>query len=135
MGFTPFSIIVAVLAISATTSDRIDKLVVDLSSDPMWENGSFPSLDLPETASTEQVVAETLKMTDFPVFPRRTMPYKILEVRRVHIKGSLSDLYTAVLIKTDHLGYQIILLKYLGHPGSWWTGIFGANRTGYSGYE
>jgi hypothetical protein len=135
MGLIPFSIIVAVLAISATTSDRIDKLVVDLSSDPMWENGDSPALDLPETASTKQVVAETLKMTGFPVFPRGAITYKILEVRRVHIKGSLPDLYTAVLLKTDHLGYQIMLIKHLGHPGSWWTAIFGANRPGYPGYE
>jgi hypothetical protein len=123
MSSTSFFIIAALLTAVAATTDPIDRLVADLSADPMWMNGISPIIDLPQDASTKEVVAEVLKMTGFPSYPRRPWTYKILKIRQVHIKGPLPDLYTAVLLDTNH-GRQIVLLRYLEH--SWWSRVIGA---------
>ena len=115
--------ILASLLIAAAPVDPIDRLVADLSADPYWGNEASPSIDLPKAASTKEVVAEVLKMTGFPSYPRKPWIYKILKIRQVHIKGPLPDLYTAVLLDTNH-GRQIVLLQYLGH--GWWSDVIGA---------
>jgi hypothetical protein len=128
MGRVLLSILAATLIVGTTPTDPIDKLVADLSSNGLWENGSSPSLDLPKTAITEEVVAKTFATTGFPIPAGKAVTYKIVEIKQVHIKGSLPDLYTAVLLKTDRVGYQVMLLKYLeGTPGFWWTKIIGVN--------
>ncbi len=80
------SFLAAVLLLGATTTDPIDRLVAELASDPMWENGTSPDLDLPKTATTEEVVAKAFRMAGFS---GKGTNYKILEIRKVHIRGSL----------------------------------------------
>ena len=113
----------------AAVADPIDRLVADLlSSYGLWENGVFPILGLPETASTDEVVAKTFKMTGFD--KGQVTSYKVLKIRQVHIRGSLPDLYTAVLVQTD-FGEKIVLLKYVGASVGWWSRVYDANHTYY----
>jgi hypothetical protein len=116
MSSLSFSILAALLVAVASTTDPIDKVVADLSANPLWENGLSASLDLPKTATTEQVVAKVFQMTGFS---GKGTSYKILKTRKVHIKGSLPDLYTAVLLKTGP-NEEVVLLQY---NGDWWSRI------------
>jgi hypothetical protein len=107
---------------TATVSDPIERLVADFSASyGLWENGTFPMLGLPETASTDEVVAKTFKMTGFD--KGQVTSYKILKIRQAHIRGSLPDLYTAVLVQTD-FGEKIVLFKYVGSSVGWWSRVY-----------
>jgi hypothetical protein len=122
-------IVVLCLTSCATKPDPIDRLASDFSSSHgLWENGAFPMLGLPATASTEEVVAKTFKMTGFD--KGHVTSYKILKIREIHIQGSLPDLYTAVLVQTD-FGEKIVLFKYVGSSVGWWSRVYDANRTYY----
>jgi type IV pilus biogenesis protein CpaD/CtpE len=120
------AIIAALLVGCATTPDPIDRLVADYSaSHGMWVNGTYPILDMPQTASPEQVIKKRFEMG----LPRgQVANYKILKIRQIHIPtGQIgSDLYTAALVQTDS-GEKIVLLKYDGRD--WWSRVEDANRT------
>ena len=105
MNAISFSIIAALLVGVPTITDPIDKFVADCSSTAGWEFGLGLAINLPETASPETVVAAVPK--------RQFGSYKILEVKRVHIKGGLSDLYTLVLLKTE-VDEKIVIISYKG---------------------
>ena len=112
------------LLVAATPLDPIDRLVNQLSADPLWGNGALPSLDLPKTATTtEQVVAEYLKNVRFPTEHPQLWKYRILEIRKVKIRPSL-DTFNAVLLDTNY-GRQIILIQHdKGREWECWS--FGA---------
>ena len=84
---------------------------VDKMSGPTWKNGISPRLDLPKTASTEELVAKVLA----------GRKYKILETRKVWIEGGGpgSDTYTAILVETGSQK-QVVLLQF---DGSWWSHV------------
>jgi hypothetical protein len=129
MRSTFFTIFAALLVGCSTTPDPIDHLVADFSASyGLWENGIFPILGLPETASSEQVIKKTFEMTGFD--KGHLTSYKIVEIRQVHIRGSLPDLYTAALVQTD-LGEKIVLFKYDGPKVGWWSRVYDANHTYY----
>jgi hypothetical protein len=109
---------------STRTPDPIDRLVAELSASHLWQNGSLPILDLPETASPEQVIERTLAMITFD--KGHVTSYRISKVRQVHIRGSLPDLYTAALVQTN-FGEKIVLLKYnVGARSPWWSRVYDA---------
>jgi hypothetical protein len=97
----------------------IDLLVADLEAKPMWQNGGFPRLDLPRTASVPDVVAMVLTKVGFDA--GRVKTHRILETHEV---GIGEERYTAVLLDTD-LGRKIMLLRY-GSPSGWWSRVFDA---------
>jgi hypothetical protein len=119
-----FSIFAALLVGCATTAaDPIDQLVTRLSTPPqsgLWQNGLFPIIKLPATASTNEVLAKVLE--------RQVDSYKVLKIRQVHIPGNLPDLYTAVLIQTS-AGEKIVLFKYEGEAVGWWSRIYDAKES------
>src|SRR2546422_3494314 len=96
-----------------------------------WRNGMSPILELPATASTEQVVSRVFQMTGFD--RGHVTSHKILKVRDVSIPGSLPDIRTAVVVDTD-LVSKIVLLKYEGPAVGWWSRVYDteppANRIG-----
>ena len=114
-------IVAALLAGCITTRnpvdhDPIDQLVTSLSSSHgLWRRSSPPAIKLPATASTKEVVAQALE--------GKVASYKILKSRPVHIQGSLSDLYTAVLIQTN-AGEKIVIFRYEEEAAGWRTWIF-----------
>jgi hypothetical protein len=86
------------------TPDSIDALLARLSSSHgLWQNGPFPRLDVPETASAEQVVRSVFEKISFD--RGRVTAHRVLLVREVRID---SDSYTAVLVDTN-LGKKIVL--------------------------
>ncbi|MGA2867154.1 MAG: hypothetical protein ABSF95_21975 [Verrucomicrobiota bacterium] len=108
--------------------DPIQRLVARLSSSHgLWQNGLFPKLDLPATASTEQVVSRVFQMSGFD--KGHVTTHRILETRQVRIPGSLPDIYTAVLVDTD-LGKKIVLLKHEGPAAGWWSRVYDAETSG-----
>ncbi|MBN1384176.1 MAG: hypothetical protein JW983_04750 [Elusimicrobia bacterium] len=116
-----YLVLVVLFTGCATAPDRIDSLVTRLSSDHLWQNGEYPILGLPKSASTEQVVAKVFKMTGFD--KGHVTKYKILKVREVRITGSLPDVYTAVLVSTD-FGNKIVLIRYDGPNLGWWSRVY-----------
>ena len=103
--------------------DSIETLVARLSSSHgLWVNGLYPTLDLPATASTEQVVARVFQMTGFD--KGHVSSHRILETRLVRIGDSFPDAtYTAVLVETD-LGRKIVLLQHSSPSGGWWSRVY-----------
>jgi uncharacterized protein YceK len=124
MRFVILPIIACLLAGCATkpqprvaASGPIDWLVTDLQT-YKWGSEAYPMLDLPESASPDEVVAKTFQMTGFD--KGHVTSYKIMEIRQVHIPGSLPDLYTAVLVHTD-FGQKIVLFQY---RGGWMSRVY-----------
>ena len=114
----------ATMPATRVSKDVIDRLVERLSfSHGLWTNGVFPSLGLPETASTEQVVARVFEMTGFD--GGNVKSHQIVETRAVRIDGSMPEAYTAVLVDTD-MGRKIVLLQYQGTQagGMWWSRVY-----------
>jgi len=122
-----FAILAALLVGCATTSDPVDRLVTRLSSSHgLWRNGEFPSLGLPASASTEQLVSRVFQMTGFE--RGQVTTHRILKVRKVRIPGDLPDIYTAVVTDTD-LGRKIVLFKYEGPATGWWSRVYDAETS------
>src|SRR5262245_35374756 len=103
--------------VTRTTVDPIDELVATLSASPLWLNGSSPIGDLPESASTDKVIARVFQLIGFE--EGRVKTHRILETRVVLIPSGFSEPCTAVLVETD-LGRKIVLLKYGGARTGWW---------------
>jgi hypothetical protein len=118
-----FAFVFLTIGITNSWADSLDRLAAKLSANPMWENGMFPTLDLPATATADQVVAKVLKSVSFD--KGRVKTYKILKTKQLQIRGSLPNLYTASLLDTD-LGKKILLYKYSGAATGWWSRVFEA---------
>jgi hypothetical protein len=129
-----FATIIAAMLVGCATaaSDPIDQLVTNLSASHLWENGMFPDIKLPATASTEEVVTKIVAKTAFENAQHASVynvtKFKILKIRRVRIPGSLPDQYTAVLIQTD-FGERIVLFKYVGEAVGWWSRVYDAKTS------
>ncbi len=63
-------------------------------------NGLYQSVDLPQTASPEQVVQQVFQRAE-------VTSYKILKIRGIH----MPELYTAVLAQTNR-GEKVVLIQY-----------------------
>jgi hypothetical protein len=85
-------------------------------------------IDLPEIAAPEEVLRTALEKLGFD--SGKVRQYKPLETRRVNIRGSLPNSYTAMLVDTD-LGQKVVLIKYAGPTVGWWSRVYDANRTYY----
>jgi len=110
----------------ATKPDEIDGLVADLSSSHgIWLNGfPPPSVDLRQSATFQQVVAEVFRKADFD--PGRVTSYRILKTRRVQIADNYPESYIAVLADTN-LGKKIVLMYYDQTGRYWWRRIYNVN--------
>jgi hypothetical protein len=105
-------------------SDPIDALVAQLTrTGGMWLNGLSPVLELPENASTEELVAEFFQKVSYE--QGQIKSHTIADSRRVTITpGIFDDQYTAVLVDTN-LGRKILLLQY-SKNGGWWSRVYDA---------
>ena len=108
------------------TPDAIDWLVADLgSSYGVFQNGAVTSLNLPETASAEEVVSNAFKKDWFYKIPAH---YSILESRKIEFP-LLRDKYTAALVETG-IGRKIVLYEYAGSEIGWFR-IYDAPKSFY----
>jgi hypothetical protein len=98
-------------------TDPIDDLVAKLSADGgLWKNGSFQPVQLPETAPSGQLVQQILAM-------HQIKNYTLLNLRTVHIRGSVPDAYTAALIRTGP-SENIVLFNFAGTGLGWWNRVY-----------
>jgi hypothetical protein len=131
---------------AAAKSDPITTLVERLSASPFWQNGMAPILELPATASTDEVITRMFEKISFA--EGRVTQYGILETRLVQIPDSLPYpspyyptvaavksskrlpyTYMAALVRTDY-GDKIVLLKYGGPRIGWWSRVYDARPSG-----
>ena len=98
--------------------EPVDSLLQSLSGQNLWQNGLFPTVNLPASASPRQVAAESLRNA-------RIDKFTIVEVREVIIPGASMDKYSAVVVDSAP-GQKIVLLRHLGPGNGWWTRIYDA---------
>ena len=112
----------------ATTRDPIDTLVTRLSSSGLWREGPSAIINLPQTASIEQVLDALFHTT--PLARGWVSSHKILKIRRqVHVPPNF---YTVVLVQTN-LGEKIVLLRYerlASQASRWWIRVYDAKTSG-----
>lgn len=115
-------------ASTATTDDfyspvaSIDALVARLDANPMWENGGFSAITLPQNAPVPKIVDRALALVS-PDF-KTTPPHQILETRQVNIGTD----YIACRVQLTGAGRKIVLLRWLGNAPviGWWSRVFDA---------
>jgi hypothetical protein len=124
------------VADSARKPDLIDRLVEEFSSSHgIWLNGfPSPAIDLPMSATMDEVVSQALDQVDF--HPGRVTKFRILTVRRVYIidnpfvetKPDLygENNYVAVLVDTN-LGKMILVIRP-ARQGVWFWRIYKADE-------
>lgn len=113
-------VVVYCAAGQATPEDPIGDLVAKLhASGGMWINGLFRSKGVPDEATPEQVVAETVKHIGFD--RRAPNTYRIREVRQVDPnRGSTnSGPYTAVWVEISS-GAKVLLYSTHGVWSRWY---------------
>lgn len=94
--------------------DAIDRLVLALSKMPLWENGAFAIIELPENAPAEKLIARVYEDKSFR---------KVVTKRRVHIPAGGTD-YLAVLVDTG-VKKEVVLLRFMPEkPQGWWNRTF-----------
>jgi len=99
--------------------DPVDALVTRLTASPLWINGTFPAVKLPQAASPSAVLGEMFTKISFEPGPVKT--HTIVSTREVRI-GAEPKPYTAVVVDTN-LGRKIVLLQHQGDSG-WWSRVF-----------
>lgn len=98
--------------------DPIDRLVSRLAaSHGLWVNGCYPTLDLPASATPDEVLTRMFERIGFD--QGHVKRYQILASRVVTIPGS-GD-YTALTVDTD-MGRKIVLIQR--ESAEWWTRVF-----------
>jgi hypothetical protein len=104
----------------ATSSDVIDRLMVQVAHETV---GSylFVPIDLPATASPEQLVSALSKRGDFG--SRQIQSFKIVKIRPAQSGPDDWQRYTAVLLDTN-VGQKIVLLRQELAKDKWYGWYF-----------
>jgi len=127
-------IVFALLIACVTKADSITELVTRVSSQPEWRYGIYPTIDLPQSATTNQVVEQIFKTTAFRTDAgiQSVKTFKILEIRQVCIPASDAVPYTAVLTETD-LGRKIAVFRLEQDQKKpyWWSRVYDAKPSAY----
>ena len=99
------------VALGCRPSDPIERIVQEESANDFFPSGLYKPIDLPATASPEQVIGKLFGA-----------PIKVLTNREVRISESL---YTAALVETSGRR-KVILIRY--NPGAklsgWWSRVY-----------
>lgn len=104
----------------APRADGTDQLVALLSASPMWNNGSFPRIDMPETEEVPRIVARVFEEVSFD--RGRVTEHAVVRTRLVSI-GEGPKPFFAVLVETN-LGPKIVLLQHQGPSVGWWSRVY-----------
>ena len=114
-------LLLACLSLGWSQGDPVEALVKRLSATHgLWINGLSPTLDLPATASPEEVVGQVFQRVSFA--QGRIKKHSIVRVSEVTIVGGAPD------------PYPILVLHYLMRPkrvfilsqnfSGWWSRVF-----------
>lgn len=107
---------------NSAAGEPIDRLVSWLSARPLWKNGMSPKIDLPPSASAEDVLTRVFASTGFDEGHVKRHAIRVSKQVRI---GADTAPYTAVLVETD-LGDKIVLLRH-EPPSGWWSRVFDAS--------
>ncbi len=99
----------------------VDRLVSELTKQPLWINGSFPRINLEKSASTKEVAAAYFSQTSEA--KGRIEEWTIENEQPVTIPGSHGSDFTAITCSTDQ-GERILLIRYLSSEVGWWCRSF-----------
>lgn len=102
--------------------DSIDKLVKKLEAQPLWTNGLFPKIDLPEGANPDTVVKAVLEKISFD--KGKATRHTIVDSRKAKIAPDTRE-YLALLLDTDQ-GKKVMLLQWQG-TSTGWSRVFDAD--------
>lgn len=107
----------ATTAATAAPADAaaIDRLVDKLSKSMLWQNGTFPKIDLPQSASSGEVLRRMFELISFDA--GKVTRHTVLAERDVKL-GDAS--YKALVVDTDR-GKQVVLMRFEGPQVGWWT--------------
>ena len=105
------------IAPSNVAPDPIDQLVAKLTTQPLWNNGEYIPVKLPESATAEQVLQQVFQN----LLVANT---KVLEVRQVKITPDVTRAYSAALYQTGAVR-KIVLCQF--QNGGWWNRIYEAD--------
>jgi len=95
----------------------VERLSADRSGD--WINGLYLRLDLPATASVEEVFDRMFERS--PFHEGFVRDYTIVEMRPVVIEGLRAEPFTAAIVDTN-FGRRIVLFRR--ERLDWWTRIY-----------
>jgi len=98
--------------------DAIDRLAKRLAAEPMWENGMFPRIALPETSTIDELVPAAFGRVSFD--HGRARRRTIVASRSVRVG---EESYVAAIVDTD-VGRKVLLARWRGPQVGWWTRVF-----------
>lgn len=106
---------------ASANTDAIQELVDRLSADRSgeWVNGLYPKLDLPRSATVEEVFDRMFQRVSFD--DGRVTRFRILELRGVVIESLRPEQYNAAVVETD-LGRKLVLFRR--ERLDWWTRVY-----------
>jgi len=119
---TTVSVSASVSAAPTATSDfyapaaSIDELVARLARSPVWNNGGFSAINLPENAPVEKIVARAVALVSSD--EKSPPPHRILETRNVVIGGGPE--YIACRVELGNGKRKIFLFQWMP-SGHWWN--------------
>ncbi len=97
--------------------DPVDRLMHRVSNETVWSY-PFKAIDLPATATPEELVAALSKRRVLELGHFEFRGYKISQIRSVQTEPPESDKYTAVVLETS-LGQKIVLLQPIQRGTNW----------------
>jgi hypothetical protein len=112
-----FIAVLAFILLGCSRRDPFDR-VMDYVSHESVPSYMFMPVDLPATASPEQLISALKVRGDFGSRQIYTGSVKILETRSVNTEPPMSLAYTGVLIDTN-LGHKMVLFQPLSSKGKW----------------
>jgi len=104
--------------VDGASRDAVDAVVRELSNVPFPTGGLAPTIDLPATASVEEVLKAMFAIVSFT--PGRVTRHSVLGSRRVSIPTADPHEFLAVTVDTN-LGQKIVLMQHQGPRVGWWT--------------
>ena len=105
-------ILTAVLLAGCGHQDPIERLMHRVSHES-FPSYPFKRIELPATATPEQLIAALSKRSVLDLGHFDFTSYKISEIRSVQTEPPMSQTFTAVLLDTS-LGQKIVLLRPMG---------------------
>lgn len=99
------------VALGCRPKDPIERVVQEESANGHFPSGMYRPIDLPATASPEQVIGKVFGA-----------PLKVVTNREVRISD---DLYTAVVVESGG-GRKVVLIRYERGPklSGWWSRVY-----------